>query len=161
LPVSLSIGDESFQFRASSVLNDPLMEFVTAALWCLDSGYEIPNPDYGVNPPYALPYERGIHFWLEPEWHSLLLLRVKNSDDIQHRFYENHRGGFGVGENEFMTSTRTICGSETAISFASAVHTAVTESLKSDPGAYENPKKNWHRFPYRLLRDLEGMVRNL
>lgn len=159
LPVVLSIAGESDEFRASAVLNDPLTEFVTAALWCLDTEYQMPSDEAGLNPPHSWPEERGIHFWLEPEWHTLLLLKVKGSEDIRLRFYVNHQGGFQVDENDFRTSTRTIFGSESAIAFARVVYAAVSESLHANTQAYEDAnKRHWPGFPYGLLERLGTMV---
>lgn len=110
LPVSISIGGHSSSFLASGFVNDPLTEFIAPALWCLDTGYPMPVIEPWMNPPHSEFDARGIHFWLEPAWHSLLLLKVKGSDDIRLRFYVNHTGGLFVDEDDFRTSIKTDSG---------------------------------------------------
>ena len=81
-PVSLRTEAAEFEFNASYVLNDPLYELTTAALWLLKQ----------ISPPLCGNNFRCIHFWREPEWHTLHVSRL-DSERARTTFYEHHEGG--------------------------------------------------------------------
>lgn len=157
LPLSISISGKCYRFYASRVLSDPLDELLAAAIWCLDCEYPFPPVDQYRNPPHSRVDARGCHFWREPAWHTLLLIRLQTSDKIGLRFYANHDGGLQVDEDDFRTSTELVIESLRAIEFAREVHRAITDIRRSSVGEFD--KLCW--FPHGLLEDLDMMVRHL
>jgi hypothetical protein len=159
LPVSLSIADQWFEFQASNVANDPLTELVMAAVWCLDDDSQLPSLALHLNRPYTEPDLRGVHFWSERAWHSLLTVKADVPNKVGLRFYENHHGGPSLDQIDFRTSTTAVFESLSAAEFAGNVYSSVSETLQFHAEKFGS---KWRTpFPHGLLRDLSTMVRYL
>ena len=157
LPISISIEGQCFNFKASNVVNDPLSEFLAAAVWCLDADHQMPPVAQGCNSPCFSHKTRGVHFWMEPEWHTLLIHKQDVLNAIRLTFYVHHEGGLDVDDDDFRTSTKTYFESLTPIVFAHTVWLAISDAFNSD--GIQRFKSDWGRpFSHDLLSDLAALV---
>ena len=69
LPVELRIGDDRFEFAASSVLNDPVTEIANAGVQLLTGSSSLTTS-----------------WWLEPSWHTLSLNTEPNDSEVKITF---------------------------------------------------------------------------
>jgi hypothetical protein len=108
LPLSITIFERQYQFGASNVVNDPLSEFLAVALWLVAPHEPLPDIGPNLNPPFTDDDVRGVHFWLEPVWHTLLVQRLQNRTHVRLLFHEDHEGGLFVGPDDFRYSELTL-----------------------------------------------------
>ena len=159
LPVHIEIGGRYYDFRASHVVNDPISDFLTAAIWCVAPDYQIPLPRAGHNEPYTQELARSVHFWMEPVWHSLLVERHPTTTQIDLWFYSNHEGGLYVEEHHLNTAAITPSEQMPAADFSQLVFTAVDSATRLAGATFEH---NWYApVNYALLTDLQALVQQL
>jgi hypothetical protein len=143
LPVTLEVDARQFSFGASNVVNDPASELLAAALWLAAPDNPLPPVNHNVNPPYVDDDVRGVHFWLEPVWHTLLIQRLDNGTDARFVFYDNHDGGLIIGPDNFRTSKQTLFDRLPISEFCIAVHQSLTDIAdKMAPALYD---RHWGR----------------
>ena len=156
LPVSLDISNQQFEFRASSVVNDPPSEFLTVALWIVAPEQPLSDVSPNTNPPSADEDTRGVHFWLEPAWHTLLVQRLDNRTDVRLTFYQNHDGGLFVGPDDFRTSERTLFDRCSVYSFAHMIY-AMLASIRHETDS-ELSTRDWHPSSDLHLQQLANLL---
>ena len=151
MPFSISIGGRCVKFRASNVANS-LSDLLFAAVWSIAPDYSFPTSPTGANMPYNTPNQRAAHFWLESEWHTLLVEKL-DGHNIDLWFAVGHEGGLVVDANDIATTHLTLCGNEPALVFANTVYLAIDRLLKT---AASELAEHWRQpFPYAVFCDLQ------
>lgn len=95
LPTEIRIADEVISFAASNVLNDPVTELALGTRSLLN------GPTTAVS-----------RWWLEPAWHTLILEREPDSDQVCIQLYCDHleeRPGPSVQQFTTIAPVRVVC----------------------------------------------------
>ncbi len=94
------------------------------ALWLVAPGEPLPIVPPYLNQPFTDDDTRGVHFWLEPIWHTLLVQRLPNTDDVRLIFYEEHMGGLCVCPDDFRFSKQTLFDRVSVSRFVNLIYTS-------------------------------------
>lgn len=137
LPVEIFIGQESCDFVASNVLNDPIKELVDGILHILRFS------DSAI-----------IHWWLEPDWHTLELKPKFGSNNLEITLYCYHnQENFLTAQNSLQTVAPTI---KVCRCIASSLRTLINDLGQS----YYEDVKAWNReFPNDKIEEIYSEIR--
>ena len=82
LPVTISIAQTQFQFKASNVTDDVVSALVGVSYW-LSENESRSNSTVGSN-------RRTVHFWREPLWNSIAFDRASGSGNVAVSYFHEH-----------------------------------------------------------------------
>lgn len=131
LPVQLTVDSTVFEILASRLWNDPVNEFLAAAIWVLEPDFVPSTPSFKADPPLSGGDFRCAHLCEERRWHTLKIRRVERSDLLWLTFYVDHYSVSQVYEDELRFARFPLFEYLTAASFVRAVHDATVDVLKN------------------------------
>jgi hypothetical protein len=139
LPVEIFIGQESCEFVASNVLNDPINELTDGILHVLRF------PDAAI-----------IRWWLEPDWHTLELKPKLKSDNLEITFYCNHN------QDNFLKAQKVLKIVVPTIKVCRCIASSLRKLIHDAGQSCYEDAKAWNRkFPDRKIEEIYSILRQL
>jgi hypothetical protein len=137
IPVEIFIGQENCKFVASNVLNDPIEELIDGILHILRYS------DLAI-----------IHWWLEPDWHTLELKTQFDSNNLEITLYCNHN------QEHFLKARKTLQTVAPTIKVCRCIASSLRSLINDISQSYYEGSKAWNRkFPNRKIEEIYSILR--
>lgn len=137
LSVEIFIGDVYCKFVASNVLNDPISELTDGIL-------------------HILRYSDSatIGFWLEPDWHTLVLKPKLKSENLEITLYCNHN------QEKFLLTQNTLQIVAPTIKVCRCIASSLRTLIYNIGRFYYEDFQGWNReFPDSKIKEIYSVIR--